>query len=202
MSNPLQSCKQSEYESSANPHPTLHRIKANNFGEATLVRPQQNRTHVCCEGEARHAPIRGPAIARRQISKKTLKSAHLSNLEIPTTTSHPSPPSFSSALLHRACNMGILETISGPLAQQISQRGTAVVVASGFAAFLVLAVVLNVLSQLLFKNPNEPPMVFHWLPIIGSTVTYGIDPYRFFSENRAKVSSPLNSESNDPVHTP
>ncbi|PMD51834.1 14 alpha-demethylase [Hyaloscypha bicolor E] len=82
--------------------------------------------------------------------------------------------------------MGILEMISGPLAQQISQRGTAVVVASGFAAFLVLAVVLNVLSQLLFKNPNEPPVVFHWLPIIGSTVTYGIDPYRFFSENRAK----------------
>jgi sterol 14alpha-demethylase len=98
--------------------------------------------------------------------------------------------------------MGILETISGPLAQQISQRGIAVVVASGFAAFLVLAVVLNVLSQLLFKNPNEPPVVFHWLPIIGSTVTYGIDPYRFFWENRAKVSSPLNSESNDRVHSP
>lgn len=84
--------------------------------------------------------------------------------------------------------MGILEGISGPLAQQISQRGTGVVVASGFAAFLVLAVVLNILSQLLFKNPNEPPVVFHWLPIIGSTVTYGMDPYRFFFENRAKVS--------------
>ncbi|KAE9381668.1 eburicol 14 alpha-demethylase [Stipitochalara longipes BDJ] len=82
--------------------------------------------------------------------------------------------------------MGILETISGPLAQQISQRGTAVVVGSAFAAFLVLAIVLNVLSQLLFKNPNEPPVVFHWVPIIGSTITYGIDPYRFFFENRAK----------------
>lgn len=86
--------------------------------------------------------------------------------------------------------MGILENISGPLAQQISQRGTGVVVASGFAAFLVLAVVLNVLNQLLFKNPNEPPVVFHWLPIVGSTVTYGIDPYRFFFDNRAKVGKP------------
>jgi sterol 14alpha-demethylase len=86
--------------------------------------------------------------------------------------------------------MGILENISGPLAQQISQRGTGVVVAALLAAFLVLAVVLNVLSQLLFKNPNEPPVVFHWLPIIGSTVTYGMDPYRFFFENRAKVSYP------------
>jgi sterol 14-demethylase len=87
--------------------------------------------------------------------------------------------------------MGILENISGPLAQQILQRGTGVVVASGLAAFLVLAVVLNVLNQLLFKNPNEPPVVFHWLPIIGSTVTYGMDPYRFFMENRAKVLAPL-----------
>ncbi|PMD40078.1 14 alpha-demethylase [Hyaloscypha variabilis F] len=82
--------------------------------------------------------------------------------------------------------MGILETISGPLAQQISQRGTAVVVGSAVAAFFVLAIVLNVLNQLLFKNPNEPPVVFHWVPIIGSTITYGIDPYRFFFENKAK----------------
>ena len=87
--------------------------------------------------------------------------------------------------------MGILETISEPLAQQISQRGTAVVVGSAVAAFFVLAIVLNVLNQLLFKNPNEPPVVFHWVPIIGSTITYGIDPYRFFFENKAKVSRPF-----------
>lgn len=91
--------------------------------------------------------------------------------------------------------MGILENISGPLAQQISQRGTGVVVASGFAAFLVLAVVLNVLNQLLFKNPNEPPVVFHWLPIIGSTVTYGMDPYGFFQKNRNKVGAPSHESS-------
>ena len=84
--------------------------------------------------------------------------------------------------------MGLLEVITAPLAEQVSQRGMGIVVAAGFAAFVVLAVVLNVLNQLLFKNPNEPPMVFHWVPIIGSTVTYGIDPYRFFFENRAKVS--------------
>ena len=86
--------------------------------------------------------------------------------------------------------MGILENITGPLAQQISQRGTGVVVASAFAAFLVLAVVLNILNQLLFKNPNEPPVVFHWFPIIGSTVFYGMDPYGFFFENKAKVRYP------------
>lgn len=87
--------------------------------------------------------------------------------------------------------MGILESISEPLAQQISQRGTGVVVAAGFASFVVFAVVLNVLNQLLFKNPNEPPVVFHWLPIIGSTISYGMAPYKFFAENREKVLSPL-----------
>jgi sterol 14-demethylase len=83
--------------------------------------------------------------------------------------------------------MGILEVITAPLTEQIAQLGTGIVVATGFAAFLVLAVVLNILSQLLLRNPNEPPVVFHWLPIIGSTVTYGIDPYKFFFNNRTKV---------------
>jgi sterol 14-demethylase len=83
--------------------------------------------------------------------------------------------------------MGVLEIVAGPLAAQVSQRGTGVVVAAAFAAFLVLSVVLNVLKQLLFKNPNEPPVVFHWFPIIGSTVTYGIDPYKFFFECKEKV---------------
>ncbi|KAL4955056.1 cytochrome P450 [Aspergillus filifer] len=59
---------------------------------------------------------------------------------------------------------------------------------SGLAllAFVILAVVFNVLRQILFKNPNEPPVVFHWFPLIGSTVSYGIDPYKFFFDCRAK----------------
>ncbi|CZS94525.1 probable cytochrome P450 51 (eburicol 14 alpha-demethylase) [Rhynchosporium agropyri] len=82
--------------------------------------------------------------------------------------------------------MGIFEAVTVPLAQQVSQRGLGVVIAAGFAAFLVVSVILNVLSQILFKNPNEPPIVFHFFPIIGSTVTYGIDPYKFFFDNKAK----------------
>lgn len=87
--------------------------------------------------------------------------------------------------------MGLLESLTDRLAEQVSQRGMGIVVAASFATFLVLAVVLNVLSQLLFKNPNEPPVVFHWFPVVGSTVTYGIDPYKFFFENRAKVGFPF-----------
>jgi NADH:ubiquinone oxidoreductase subunit 5 (subunit L)/multisubunit Na+/H+ antiporter MnhA subunit len=84
--------------------------------------------------------------------------------------------------------MGVLDAVLLPLKTQIiPQYGTGAVVALLLASFLALVVVLNVLKQLLFKNPNEPPIVFHWFPILGSTVTYGIDPYAFFFACRKKV---------------
>lgn len=55
------------------------------------------------------------------------------------------------------------------------------------AGFVVSIVVLNVLKQLLFKNPNEPPVIFHWFPFLGNTVVYGIDPIAFFAECKQKV---------------
>lgn len=91
--------------------------------------------------------------------------------------------------IYACVNMGILETVSGPLAREISQRSTGTVIAAGVAAFVVLSIILNVLNQVLFANPNEPPVVFHWVPIIGNTIKYGMDPYGFFFECRAKVRS-------------
>lgn len=84
--------------------------------------------------------------------------------------------------------MGVLQDVaSHPLATQFQTLGWPSQGAILFVGFIALSVVLNVLSQLLFKNPNEPPMVFHFFPFIGSTVTYGMDPPTFFRENRAKV---------------
>lgn len=83
--------------------------------------------------------------------------------------------------------MGILQVVAGPLSQQFSQLGTASQIGVAIASFVCISVVLNVLQQILFKKPNEPPLVFHWFPIIGSTITYGMDPPRFFKENREKV---------------
>lgn len=83
--------------------------------------------------------------------------------------------------------MGLLEEVAGPLAQRFSQLGTASQVGIVAVTFVVVSIILNVLNQLMFKNPNEPPVVFHWLPLIGSTVTYGMDPPRFFKENSKKV---------------
>ncbi|KAF3913574.1 hypothetical protein ABW20_dc0106505 [Dactylellina cionopaga] len=52
----------------------------------------------------------------------------------------------------------------------------------GFAGL----VAWNIIKQLYFPDSHKPPVVFHWLPIIGSTVYYGVDPYKFFAECRAK----------------
>ncbi|MCJ1474692.1 Lanosterol 14-alpha-demethylase [Lambiella insularis] len=55
------------------------------------------------------------------------------------------------------------------------------------AAFLLASTVLwTVLQQMLLKVPNEPPVVFHWFPLIGSAVTYGKDPFKFFFDCQAK----------------
>jgi hypothetical protein len=85
--------------------------------------------------------------------------------------------------------MGILADVAGPLGRFSSDSSLPVLVAAGFASFILLAVVLNVLKQLLFKKANEPPLVFHWFPVLGSTITYGIDPYKFFFANQKKVCS-------------
>ncbi|KAI9674502.1 MAG: Sterol 14-alpha demethylase [Caeruleum heppii] len=84
--------------------------------------------------------------------------------------------------------MGVLALLVGPLATHLAQASTGLLLASGLVTFVVLAVVLNVLKQLLFKRPNEPPLVFHWVPFVGSTITYGIDPFAFFFGCREKAS--------------
>lgn len=83
--------------------------------------------------------------------------------------------------------MGLLSTLVEPLCDQLAFRSTAAVIGAGLIAFLVLVVVLNVLQQLIFRNPDEPPVVFHWVPFVGSTIAYGIDPYNFFFACREKV---------------
>ena len=58
---------------------------------------------------------------------------------------------------------------------------TAISIVAGFVAW-------NVISQTLLANKEQPPVAFHWLPFIGSTVAYGKDPYAFFFSCRKQVS--------------
>jgi hypothetical protein len=93
---------------------------------------------------------------------------------------------LNTSLSFSPVTMGLLATLSAPIERLIEHLPIWQVLLLGFTAFITLAIVVNVLNQLLFKNPNEPPVVFHWVPIIGSTITYGIDPFPFFFSCREK----------------
>ncbi|KAF3481904.1 uncharacterized protein GIQ15_04663 [Arthroderma uncinatum] len=58
-------------------------------------------------------------------------------------------------------------------------------IAYAVSGCLVL-IALNVARQLLFRNKSEPPVVFHWIPFLGNTISYGVDPYAFFFSCRQK----------------
>ncbi|OJJ30031.1 hypothetical protein ASPWEDRAFT_55517 [Aspergillus wentii DTO 134E9] len=57
---------------------------------------------------------------------------------------------------------------------------------TGCAAAFVLLLSLHLLKQTLFKDPLKPPVVFHWIPFLGSTITYGREPLRFFEDCKRK----------------
>lgn len=104
----------------------------------------------------------------------------------------PSPPSKAfflvsgpSPLLYVA--MGLFSTFIDSFCEHCSTQSIYTLALVGGLSFIALSVVVNVLRQLLFKNPHEPPVVFHWFPFVGSTISYGIDPYKFFNTTRAKV---------------
>ncbi|KAG7089429.1 hypothetical protein E1B28_011115 [Marasmius oreades] len=51
----------------------------------------------------------------------------------------------------------------------------------------VFAIVLHVLAQLVLpRRKSDPPVVFHWFPIVGSAISYGNDPVNFFLRCREK----------------
>ncbi|KAI1467548.1 cytochrome P450 51A [Daldinia caldariorum] len=49
---------------------------------------------------------------------------------------------------------------------------------------LILTFAINVLWQLLPRKKSEPPLVFHWIPFIGSAISYGLNPFEFFTNCR------------------
>jgi len=86
--------------------------------------------------------------------------------------------------------MGVLSELLlplGPLAGDLSKLSTPLLVVVGTVSFIIVSVVWNVLSQLLFKDKSKPPVVFHFFPFFGSTIIYGMDPYAFFFSNKDKV---------------
>lgn len=83
--------------------------------------------------------------------------------------------------------MGLLGTLLLPIERLIQVLPLWQLVLFILSAFIIFSILLNIFNQLLFKNPNEPPVVFHLVPVVGSTITYGIDPFEFFFSCREKV---------------
>ncbi|KAJ5156535.1 hypothetical protein N7492_009338 [Penicillium capsulatum] len=82
--------------------------------------------------------------------------------------------------------MGLFASFLDKFCEHCSTQSVYALALVGALTFLSLSVVVNVLRQLLFKSPHEPPVVFHWFPFVGSTISYGMDPYTFFNTSRAK----------------
>lgn len=76
--------------------------------------------------------------------------------------------------------MGVLQYAAAGLDDYASQNGLVKLASSGLVTLVTGLILANIVQQLLFANPQEPPVVFHWIPFIGSTISYGIDPYKFF----------------------
>ncbi|EUC64781.1 lanosterol 14-alpha-demethylase, partial [Rhizoctonia solani AG-3 Rhs1AP] len=63
----------------------------------------------------------------------------------------------------------------------------AIAALTAFVVIPVVAIALNVAWQLLVpRDPSLPPLVFHWVPIIGSAIAYGDDPLAFLFSCREK----------------
>ncbi|KAJ1307552.1 hypothetical protein OPQ81_001649 [Rhizoctonia solani] len=85
--------------------------------------------------------------------------------------------SNSSAPLSALPVIGIISSLPLP----------AIAAITVFIVIPVVAIALNVAWQLLIpQDPSLPPLVFHWIPIIGSAIAYGDDPLAFFFSCREK----------------
>lgn len=96
---------------------------------------------------------------------------------------------------------------SGYLAQAKETSPSATMVLLALVNVPLLAIVVNVLWQLVRlpglmlsflptkhsliqiipRSKTNPPLVFHWIPILGSAIEYGNDPMKFFVSCQAKV---------------
>ncbi len=76
--------------------------------------------------------------------------------------------------------MGFLASISAPVERLTQSLPLWQLVLLGFSTFIATAIAGNVIRQLAFYDRSGPPEVFSILPVLGSTIVYGIDPFKFF----------------------
>ncbi|KAJ5971145.1 Cytochrome P450 [Penicillium vulpinum] len=82
--------------------------------------------------------------------------------------------------------MGLFASFLATFCEHCSTQSIYTLTIVGALSVIALSVVINVLRQLFFKKAHEPPVVFHWFPFIGSTISYGMEPFKFFDNARTK----------------
>ncbi|KAI0783594.1 cytochrome P450 51 [Abortiporus biennis] len=70
--------------------------------------------------------------------------------------------------------------------QQFSAMSTNQLILFALVNTPIIAIILNVLYQLLPQDKSKPPMVWHWIPVFGSAAAYGQNPIKFFFDCREK----------------
>ncbi|KAI0427348.1 cytochrome P450 [Xylaria sp. FL1042] len=51
---------------------------------------------------------------------------------------------------------------------------------------ILTSIFINIIRQYLPRPKSEPPLVFHWFPLIGNAIEYGTDPLNFYRRCRAQ----------------
>ncbi|KAJ3475810.1 hypothetical protein NLI96_g11590 [Meripilus lineatus] len=74
----------------------------------------------------------------------------------------------------------------GQVQDQLAQATTGRLILMALVNLPIIAIVINVLRQLLPQDKTKPPMIFHWIPVFGSAAAYGQDPIKFFLDCREK----------------
>jgi sterol 14alpha-demethylase len=76
--------------------------------------------------------------------------------------------------------MGFLASTTAPIEHLAQTLPTWQLLLLGLSSFVTVAIAANVIRQLFFYDRSAPPEVFSLLPGLGSTIQYGIDPFKFF----------------------
>ena len=90
------------------------------------------------------------------------------------------------ALHSSAITMGFIAVVTAPLERLAQSLPLWQMVLLGATVLLTVAISANIIRQLVFYDRKAPPEVFSLLPGLGSTIQYGIDPFKFFFANFEK----------------
>ncbi|SGZ34703.1 BQ5605_C076g12942 [Microbotryum silenes-dioicae] len=128
-------------------------------------------------------PLRAPVAANRSQSPDLVRSTTAS-----ICLARPLLPSIHSLALALALALPAVRSrvpSSMPTALVSDVLSVAGKGATAFVGAALLVVALNVVQQLVLpRDPTKPPVVFHFVPVIGCAITYGMDPIGFLNRCR------------------